>query len=86
MVGARSDSRMHVAAHEPRDLSRDREPEPAARCHAALDAVEALEHGVPLRGRNPRPVVLDDELAPVPPCAGLARRTRVPAGVWVIAL
>ena len=52
----------HVAAHEPRELARDREPQAAPRRHATLDPVEAAEHGVALPGRDARPVVLDDEL------------------------
>ena len=56
----------YAAVHEPRNLARDRQPEPASRGDTALDSVEALEYGLPLLRGDARPIVGDFELGTAP--------------------
>ena len=68
------------AAHQLGELPRDREPEAAPGRDAAVDPVEALEDLLPLRRRDPRPLVLDREHGASVRAAGHAHPV-VPGGV-----
>ena len=59
------------ALHVGRELARDRETEPAARCLGAVDPVEAIEDALCVLGRDPGTVVVDGE---DDPAAGSRRR------------
>ena len=57
-------------------------PIPLPRAHAALAAVEAVEHPLLLALGDPRAVVVHGELRAVDPDRTRAARSVVPAGVW----